>query len=54
MMMDNEHGYDAWVFEKVTSTMRHVDSGETALIEHEDAVRQVRDRLKARFPNPAA
>lgn len=53
MMMDKEPGYDAWVLEKVTGTMRRVDSGESSLIEHEDAVRQVRDRLKARFSNLA-
>lgn len=54
MMMDKEPGYDAWVLEKVTGTMRRVDSGEAALIEHEDALRQVRARLKARFSNLAA
>ncbi|MBS4097339.1 MAG: type II toxin-antitoxin system Phd/YefM family antitoxin [Sulfuricella sp.] len=54
MMMDKEPGYDAWVLEKVTSTMRRVDSGKSALVEHEDAMRQVRDRLKARFSKVAA
>lgn len=54
MMMDKEPGYEAWLLEKVTSTLRRVDSGETALIEHEDAMQQVRARLKARFPNLAA
>ena len=49
MMMDKEPGYDAWVLDKVTSTMRRVDSGEAALIEHGDAMQQLRDRLKARF-----
>jgi len=54
MMMDKEPGYDAWLFDKVTSTMRRADSGETALVEHEDAMQQIRDRLKARFSNIAA
>lgn len=54
MMMDKETGYDAWVLEKVSNTMRCVDSGETALIEHEDAMQQVRARLKARFTKAAA
>ena len=54
MMMDKEPGYDAWVLEKVTSTMRRVDSGETALIEHDEAMQQVRARLKARFSKIAA
>lgn len=48
-MMDKEPGYDAWLLDKVTSTLRRVDSGETALIEHEDAMQQIRARLKARF-----
>jgi prevent-host-death family protein len=53
MMMDKEPGYGAWLLDKVTSTMRRVDSGETALIEHEDAMRQIRARLKARFSSSA-
>ena len=31
MMMDKEHGYDSWVLEKVTSTIRCVDSGRNRL-----------------------
>lgn len=54
MMMDKEPEYDAWVLEKVTNTLRRIDSGETALIEHEDAMRQVRARLKARLSNSAS
>jgi len=54
MMMDKEPGYEAWLLDKVTSTMRGVDSGETALIEHEDAMQQIRARLKARFPDITA
>ena len=54
MMMDKEAGYDAWLLDKVTSTMRRADSGETALIDQECAMQQIRDRLKARFSNIAA
>lgn len=54
MMMDKDPGYDAWVFDKVTSTLRRVDNGESAPIEHEDAMRQLRDRLKSRLPKAAA
>ena len=54
IMTDKEPGYDAWLLEKVTSTLRRVDSGETALIEHQDAMRQIRDRLKIGFSNIAA
>ncbi len=54
MMLDNAPGYDAWVLDKVTSTLRRVDSGESATIEHEDAMRQLRDRLKAKLPKAAA
>ena len=54
MMMDKEPGHDAWVLEKVINTMRRVDSGETALIEHDDAMQQLRARLEARFSKVAA
>lgn len=54
MMMDKDPGYDAWVRDKVGNTLRRVDSGESATIEHEDAMRQLRDRLKARLPKAAA
>lgn len=54
MMMDKEPGYEAWLLDKVTRTMRRVDSGEATLIEHEDAMQQIRARLKARFSNSAA
>ena len=54
MMMDKEPGYDAWLLDKVTSTLRRVDSGETALIEHQDAMQQIRDHLKIGFSNTAA
>jgi len=54
MMMDKEPGYDAWLLDKVTSTMRRADSGEAALVGHEEAMQQIRARLKARFSNSAA
>lgn len=54
MMMDKYPGYDAWLRDKVGSTLRRVDNGESATIEHEDAMQQLRDRLKARLPKAAA
>ena len=54
MMMDKEPGHEAWLLEKVTNTIRRVDSGETNLTEHDDAMRQLRARIKARLPNVTA
>lgn len=49
MLLDKEPGYDGWLFEKVTSTIRRVDSGETALLEHDEAMEKLRKRLAERF-----
>lgn len=49
MIMDKEPGHDAWIREKVTNTMHRVDSGESSLIEHTDAMQQLRTRLTARI-----
>lgn len=54
MMMDKEPGHDAWLLEKVSNTIRRVDSGESAFIGHEDAMQQLRARLKARLPDITA
>ena len=49
MLLDKEPGYDGWLFEKVTGTVRRVDSGETTLLEHDEAMEKLRQRLAARF-----
>jgi prevent-host-death family protein len=49
MLLDKEPGYDGWLFEKVTSSIRRVDSGETALLEHDEAMEKLRKRLAERF-----
>ena len=49
MLLDKEPGYDGWLFEKVTGTIRRVDSGETELLEHDEAMEKLRQRLAARF-----
>lgn len=49
MLLDKEPGYDGWLFEKVTGTIRRVDSGETELLEHDEAMEKLRKRLVERF-----
>ena len=49
MLLDKEPGYDGWLFEKVTGTVRRVDSGETELLEHDEAMEKLRQRLAERF-----
>ena len=49
ILLDKEPGYDGWLFEKVTGTIRRVDSGETELLEHDEAMEKLRKRLVERF-----
>lgn len=49
MLKDQEPGHDDWIVQKVTETIRRVDSGETSLINHKDAMKDLRARLEARF-----
>jgi prevent-host-death family protein len=49
LIMEKEPGYDEWLFGKVTATMRRVDSGETGLREHADAMATLKARLDARL-----
>ena len=49
MLLDKEPGYDGWLFEKVAGTIRRVDSGETELLEHDEAMEKLRKRLAERF-----
>jgi len=53
MMMMKEAGHEAWVASKVTQTMRRVDSGETSLLSHEDAMMQLRARIDSRLSKSA-
>lgn len=49
LLLDKEPGYDGWLFEKVSRTLEQVDDGEVELVEHDEAMKRVRDRLKDRF-----
>jgi len=49
MMMAKEPGHEEWVANKVAETMRRVDSGETTLIDHADAMKQIRSKIAARL-----
>ncbi|NWG85915.1 MAG: type II toxin-antitoxin system Phd/YefM family antitoxin [Hydrogenophilaceae bacterium] len=48
-LLDKVPGYDGWLFDKVGTTLRRVESGETALLEHDEALARLRERLQARF-----
>lgn len=47
-LIDKEPGYDGWLFDKVTATMAKVESGETRVHSHGDAMTLLGERLKAR------
>ncbi len=51
--VEKENGYDEWLFGKVRRTLERVDSGETALREHSDAMAQMKGRLEARLRKSA-
>lgn len=48
-LLDKEPGYDGWLFDKVTATIRGLDAGESAVYEHGDAMALLRERLQARL-----
>lgn len=48
MLIDKEPGYDGWPFEKVSATMRGVDSREVATFEHNEAMERLRERRELR------
>ena len=48
LLLDREPGYDGWLFEKVTATMRRVDAGQATVYEHDDAMARLRERVRAR------
>lgn len=54
LLLDKEPGYDGWLFEKVTRTMGRVDAGETELVGHDDAMKRLRERVKARLGTKSA
>lgn len=47
-LLDREPGYDGWLFDKVTTTMNRLDTGETVVREHGEAMDLLRERLQAR------
>ena len=49
LFIDQEPGYDEWLFGKVGRTMERVASGETKLREHAEAVSLLQGRLEARL-----
>lgn len=49
MFLDKEPGYDNWLFEKVSATMRRLDIGQAECIPHDEALQRLRERVKARI-----
>lgn len=54
LIMEKEPGYNEWLFGKVTATMGRVDSGETVLRDHADAMATLKARLDARLARKTA
>lgn len=46
--IDQESGYDEWLFGKVSKTMERVAAGKTRLHEHGDAMSLLKERLETR------
>jgi len=53
-LLDKEPGYDGWLFDKVSTTMRRLNAGETAVYEHDAAMSLLRERLQARLVSKTA
>ncbi len=51
--IDEESGYDEWLFGKVSRTMGRVAEGATGLHEHSDAMALLKGRLEARLRKDA-
>lgn len=47
--IEKDPGYDEWLSGKVSRTMKRVASGESALVDHNDAMAQLKDRIAARL-----
>lgn len=45
---ENASGYESWLFDKVSETLKRVASGTTELHEHLDAMALVKGQLKTR------
>lgn len=54
LIMEKEPGYDEWLFGKVTATLRKVESGETGLRDHAEAVATLETRLETRLARKPA
>lgn len=54
LLLDKEPGYDGWLFDKVRRTQSRVASGEAELLEHDDAMADLRQRLNVRLARKAA
>lgn len=48
-LLDKDPGYEDWLAEKVSATVARVDSGETQLRKHDEAVAAMRSRLRAKI-----
>lgn len=53
-LLDKEPGYDGWLFDKVTTTMKRLGAEKTTVLEHDDAMSLLRERLQTRLPRKAA
>lgn len=47
--IEKDPGYDEWLSGKVSRTMERVASGESALVDHNDAMAQLKQRIAARL-----
>lgn len=48
-LLDKEADYDGWLFDKVSTTARRVESGEATLLNHDEAMSRLSERLKKRL-----
>lgn len=53
LFAEKESGYDEWLFGKVSTTMDRVNTGQTELREHPDAMHLMKARLEARLRQSA-
>ena len=53
LFIEQESGYDEWLFGKVGKTMERVASGKSELREHSDAMALMKSRLEARLRKTA-
>lgn len=53
-LLDKDPGYDGWLFDKVSATLARVDSGDTRLRGHDEAMALLKERLRTRVPGKTA